>query len=107
MAGACPWTNGERPDDKIARTTSADLRIPWPGWIFKSIVPSKREVIEIPLGKDKAFLPPELDKVRVDGKPHKAIGPALTPRIVRSSDELAKGQGLLLVIGLHDLKYRP
>jgi hypothetical protein len=65
------------------------------------VVPSKREVIKIPLGKHKALLSPKLDLVCVDGEPDKSTGPASTPSIMCSGDELAKRQGLLLVIRFH------
>ena len=71
------------------------------------VVPSKREVIEIPFGKDETLLSSKLDHVCVDGEPYKSTGPAFTPSVVRSGDELAKRQGLLPAIRFHRLKYRP
>jgi len=66
---------------------------------------SKREVIEIPLGKQEPFLSPKLNQMCIDGQPHKSTGPAFIPEIVRSGDELAKRQGLLPAIDFHILKY--
>lgn len=71
------------------------------------VAPSKREVIEIPLGKHEALLSSKLDLVCVDGEPHKSTGPAFTPGVVRSGDELAKRQWFLPAIHFHNLKYRP
>jgi len=41
----------------------------------------------------------------VDGQPHKSTGPAFTPDIVRSGNELAKRQGLLPAIDFHIVKH--
>jgi hypothetical protein len=106
MADSCPWANGERHADRTARNISAELRIPRLGGIFKPIVLSKREVIEVPLGEHEAVLSPKFNLVRVDSKPHKSTGPAFTPGVVRSGDELAKRQWFLAIIRFHRLKYR-
>ena len=68
---------------------------------------SKREIVEIPLGKHETLWTPKLDQLSIDGKPHKSTGPASTPGVVRRGDELAKCQGLLPAIRFHRLKYRP
>jgi hypothetical protein len=70
------------------------------------VVPLKREVIEIPSGKHEAVLSPKLNLMCVDGEPHKSTGPAFTPGVVRSGDELAKRQWFLAIIRFHRLKYR-
>jgi hypothetical protein len=62
---------------------------------------SKREVIEIPLGKHEPLLSPKLNLVCVDGEPHKSTGPASTPGVVRGADELANRQGFLPAIDFH------
>ena len=69
--------------------------------------PSKREVIEIPSEEYETLWFSKFDLVCVDGGPHKPTGPAFIPGIVRSGDELAGYQGLLLAINFHNLKYRP
>jgi hypothetical protein len=71
------------------------------------VVPLKREVVEIPLGKHETLWPPKLVQVRVEGEPHKSTGPAFTPGIVRGGDELAKRQWFLPAIRFHRLKYKP
>ena len=107
VADSRPRAKGGRHNDKTARITNAELRIPWPGWIFKSVGLSKREVIEVSLGKEKAFLSPKPDWVCIDGEPHESTGPTATPGIVGGGDKLAKRQRFLPAIGFHDLKYRP
>jgi hypothetical protein len=71
------------------------------------VVPSKREVIEIPSEEYETLYFSKFDLVCVDGGPHKPTGPAFIPGIVRGGDEPAKRQGLLLAIHFHNLKYRP
>src|SRR5271166_1326659 len=68
---------------------------------------SKREVIEIALEIHEPLLSSKLDPVCVGGEPFKSTGPASTPSVMRGGNELAKRQGLLPVIRLHNLKYRP
>jgi hypothetical protein len=71
------------------------------------VVPSKREIIEIPLGKHEAVLSSKLELVCFDGEPHKSAGPAFTPGVVRCGDELAKRQWFPPAIRFHRLKYKP
>lgn len=107
MADSRPRANGEWHNDSAARTTSADFRMTWPGWIFKPVVLSKREVIGIPSGRRKTLRPLKRNQARIGGEPHQSAGPARTPGIVRGGDELAQRRGLLPAIHFHDLKYKP
>jgi len=102
---------------KIILAFSAS-RAPFPGrqpgfkWMQQTfmaipVARSKREVIEIPFGKDEALMSSKLDQVGVDGEPHKTIGPVFIPNVVRSGDELAKRQSFFPAIRFHSRKYRP
>jgi hypothetical protein len=107
MVVPCPWTGGGRRNDRTARNISATNRICLPVEIFKPVVRSKREEIEIPPGKHIALLSSELDQVGIDGEPDKSTGPAPTPGIVRGAYEFAKRQRLLPVIRFHNTKHTP
>jgi len=110
---ACPSVR----EMKIILAFSAS-RAPFPGrqpgfkWMQQTfmaipVARSKREVIEIPFGKDEALMSSKLDQVGVDGEPHKTIGPVFIPNVVRSGDELAKRQSFFPAIRFHSRKYRP
>lgn len=73
------------------------------GMSFKEGVHRIANWIETPLKNHKALWSAKLNRMRLEGEPHKPAGLVFAVGIVNASDELAHRQRLPLVIGLHDM----
>ena len=68
---------------------------------FKEGLHSVMSLFGTPRGKLKALSSLKFDEVGIDGEPHYATGPPLSPGVVRGYDELAECQGFLRLISSH------